>query len=110
MKDCVKKIKGEKMEEYEIWKNKIKVILKLYKSFSAMLCNLDIYIYYIKKFIYLFFKYPIIPIGGLGSEILNEYTFTQFQNCKKHEKEFIEKQIGHVILASCKCKTNVRES
>ena len=83
------------MEEYEIWKNKIKVILKLYKSFSAMLCNLDlyiyIYIYYIKKFIYLFFKYPIIPIGGLGSEILNEYTFTHFQNCKKHDKEFTEK-------------------
>ena len=49
MKDCVKKIKGEKMEEYEIWK-KTKVILKLYKSFFVMLCNLDLYIFYIKKF------------------------------------------------------------
>ena len=62
-----------------------------------MLCNLDlyiyIYIYYIKKFIYLFFKYPIIPIGGLGSEILNEYTFTQFQNCKKHEKSSLKNKL-----------------
>ena len=71
-----------------------------------MLCNLDYNICYIKK-CYFFFKYPIIPIGGLGSEILNEYTSTQFQNCKKHDKEAIEKYIGHAILASCKCKGNV---
>ena len=58
-----------------------------------------VYIYYIKIFN---FKYPIIPTGGLGSEILNEYTFTQFQNCKKYDKEAIENYIGHVILASGK--------
>ena len=61
-----------------------------------MLCNLDlcVYIYiYILKFL-IFFKYPIIPIGGLGSEILNKYTFTQFQNCKKHDKEFIKNKLN----------------
>ena len=92
------------MDEYEIWKKN--VILKLHKSFSAMLCNLDYNICYIKNVIFL--KYPIIPTGGLGNEILNEYTFTQFQNSKKHDKEAIEKYIGDVILASCKCKGNVR--
>ena len=51
-----------------------------------MLCNLDLYIFYLN----FFFKYPIIPLRGLGSEILNEYMFTHFQNCKKHGKEFIE--------------------
>ena len=43
-------------------------------SFSAMLCNIDLYIFNIN----FFKKYPIIPTGGLGSEILND-------------KEFIEK-------------------
>ena len=46
MKCLVKKIRGEKMEEYEIKK---KIILKLYKSFFGMLCNLNLYIFYIRK-------------------------------------------------------------
>ena len=54
-----------------------------------MLCNLDYNRCCIKKCYFL--KYPIIPTGGLGSEILNEYTFTRFQNSKKHDKEAIEK-------------------
>ena len=43
------------MEEYEIWKNKIKVILKLYKSFSAMLCYIHTHTHiYIYIYIYIY--------------------------------------------------------
>ena len=59
MKDCGKKIRGEnvlrKLGERK-WTNmkfeKKNVILKLHKSFSAMLCNLDYNICYIKNVIF----------------------------------------------------------
>ena len=75
MKVCVKKIREEKMEEYEIWKNKIKVILKLYKSFYAMLY---IYIFILKKLI--FFKN--IPLFQLVVLVMRYWMSIRLLNSK----------------------------
>ena len=68
IKDSIKKIRGEnvlrKLGERK-WMNvkfeKKNVILKLHKSFSDMLCNLDYNICYIKKYYY-FLNIPLFQL------------------------------------------------